>query len=350
MSNRDLEVALFAGPELDSRDNPPTCAPGSRRRFPGSIDFGREFRRHYAAFRDRVRRFDQPGVAVVAIDRVARRLAGIACLAGRIGEPNALIAGRHREADLRLSGDATISLRQFALVVEPLTELGRPGRGVTYRVIDLRSRQGFRTEEDHTLGGVRADGPAFLAAGNYAFFFFVTGDPTDWPRAAAQAWSFIPERVYLEERERWARGSARRRAVGRAVPLSRPITLIQETGPASRLAAHSLVARGEARVAELLVTSAGGSRCIPIGPTALEDGVLIGRSDRCESSELLRDSNLSRVHLLIIEIAGVPYALDTASRNGSFIDAGPAFGLCALDSARTLHLADAARVMWRTTS
>ena len=41
----------------------------------------------------------------------------------------------------------------------------------------------------------------FLACGNYALFFLVTGDPSAWPENAADAWACIPERVYVREQE-----------------------------------------------------------------------------------------------------------------------------------------------------
>lgn len=337
MSFRDRDVALLAGQVREHAANFATCM---QRQVGGAVAFRAELIRHYHEFRDRLRSFEQPGVAAVVIDRVGHQVAGVALLAARIGEPNALIAGRHSRTDLLITGDQTVSLRHLAIVVEPLTDLGQ----VTYRVVDLRSSQGLRTEEGKVLGGVRADGPAFFTAGNYALFFFTTGDPTDWPESAADAWSFIPERVYLEERPQVARGSARRPAVA----IERPITLIQGTGAPSRIG-RRLLRRGERAVAELTLTGAGGSRRVQVGDAALADGVLIGRSDRCDASAALRDPSLSRVHMLLITIGERTYALDTASTNGSYLAGDPdnALELRALEPGDVLDLAGVARVTWQ---
>lgn len=312
---------------------------------PELVDFGALFRDHYAAIREALGGIQQPGVAVVAIDRAAGRLADIAYVAGRVGEAATLIVGRHTRADLRPGDDPAMSLRQLALVVEPLTELARPGRGVCFRVIDLRSQHGLETEEGKTLGGILADGPAFLASGNHAFFFFVTGDPTDWPASSRDAWSFIPERVYLEERRRLARGSARRRAVGRSLA-RRSMTVVQPTRPAGRLTGEALLCHGEPRLGDLVLASRGAARSIPIGATALEDGVLIGRYERCDAADLLGDPNMSRVHLLVVSIAGVPHAVDTASTNGTSVG-GRSIRVQPLTRELTLDLGDAARLTWR---
>ena len=337
MSSRDRDVALLAG---QVREHAANFATSLQRQASAAVEFRNELLRHYPAIRDRLRSFDQPGVAAIAVDRVGRQLAGVALLAARIGEPSALIVGRHSQVDLLITGDQTVSLRHLAIVIEPLTDLS----SVTYRVIDLRSRQGLRTEEGKVLGGIRADGPAFLAAGNYAFFFFPTGDPTDWPESGRDAWSFIPERVYLEELPPVARGSAPRPMV----PIDKPITLVQGTRSPTRVG-RSLLRSGERGIADLVITGSQRRRCFEVGPRALADGILIGRSERCEAASALRDPNLSRVHLLLVSINGRPYAIDTASTNGSFLATAPdiAVSLRSLEGPEIFDLAGVAQIAWK---
>jgi hypothetical protein len=296
-----------------------------------------------------MRALEQPGVAVVAVNRRTQEVAGIAWAAGRIGEPNALVIGRHTRADLHLNRDPTVSLRHLAVVVEPLTELGLPGRGVTYRVVDLRTGQGFRAEDGALLGAICADGPAFLSAASYAFFFFVTGDPTDWPESAKDAWAFIPERVYLEERQLAGRPGTQPCAedVLSFIP-DRPITVVRRLPAPGRVDQDRLLARGERPIARVAFAGANQFIEVPLGQRALEDGVLVGRSDRCDSPGILQDGVLSRVHLMLFALDGRFYALDTASRNGSYSGTRrDPFRLLELGREHGLALADAVTLTWR---
>jgi hypothetical protein len=191
------------------------------------------------------------------------------------------------------------------------------------------------------LSGLRADGPGFFHVGRYVLFVFVTGDPTDWPDSPFDAWSFIPERIYLAEQLRHASGSGRRRAV----PIDRAHTLIQETAQPGRLDGRHLLARGERIVAELALFRA---RRVKVGATALERGILIGRAARCDSGGALEDQRLSRVHLLIVAVREQIYAIDTASTNGSRLADEPGhLRVRALPDRAELELADVAQIGWR---
>jgi len=352
MSKKIRDVALLGGQERDPDHNCNTRGLGVYRAK--SIDFGFIFASHYQGFREHVSRYQQPGVAVVAIDFVRGQVDAVACVAARIGQPNALIIGRHSQADLFIDGDSSVSLRQMAVIVEPLSELGLPGRGVSYRVLDLRSNLGFQTEEGKILSGIRSDGPAFVAAGNYAFFFFVTGDPTDWPESAVQAWSFIPERVYLEERPRIPHGSTSYARVSsrekpRNIPMQRSITLVQGLRGPSRAERAMLIEDGEDKVAELTVVSHDAMQRMSIGERALQDGILLGRDERCVSASAFQHNALSRVHMLIADIGGTLYAIDVASTNGCYLDEAQQhpFRMHAIKAREPLSLAGVSTVMWK---
>jgi hypothetical protein len=47
-------------------------------------------------------------------------------------------------------------------------------------------------------------------------------------------------------------------------------------------------------------------------------GILLGRYDRCHSWDLLADTEVSRVHALVIQLRDRLVAIDTASTNGTF--------------------------------
>jgi hypothetical protein len=69
---------------------------------------------------------------------------------------------------------------------------------------------------------------------------------------------------------------------------------------------------------EILVSSAPGRVGVRLGARAARRGVLLGRYDRCDTTGLpvLSDLALSRVHLLVLELDGALWGIDTASRNG----------------------------------
>src|SRR5690606_14854801 len=151
--------------------------------------------------------------------------------------------------------------------------------------------------------------PAFLSSANHLFFVFVTGDPTDWPEAAADAWSFIPERIFLEERVR-AGGSGRHRpAPPSSGPPPRSITLIERVPGPSRAEAGSVLLEREPPVAEIAVTNRAGVHRFMVGARGIEDGIIFGRADRCDSARVFQNPALSRVHLLLISINGEMVAI-----------------------------------------
>jgi pSer/pThr/pTyr-binding forkhead associated (FHA) protein len=81
---------------------------------------------------------------------------------------------------------------------------------------------------------------------------------------------------------------------------------------------------------------------MPVGRRAARSGILLGRSDRCDGEVLLSNPHISRVHALIVEMAGSLYAIDTASKNGvwghggeeraQLLESGATFSLCGLAS------------------
>lgn len=264
-----------------------------------------------------------PGVAVVAVDTVRDRVAGTMWIAAKPGVINVGIVGRHGQCDLFLDGDAALSLRHLVVIVDPARDWGGPGGSdVRYRLIDLRTGSGFVDETGRMLEAATALGPAFVMVGRYLLLCFPTGGD-EWPVDAADALALVPERVYVDERDaepdRWRRQraplaegtgvDALPRAAGASV-----ITAVR--GPArARIAA---VGDGEARCGRFELTSRLGNDVIDVGPDALRRGLLLGRYSRCDTggAQSLALERISRVHVLVIEIAGRLWMIDAASTNG----------------------------------
>lgn len=163
----------------------------------------------YPSFAARCREVSEPGIALVAVDETTGRAMGIVRLLARVQRHVAAIIGRHDECDLFLNAHARLALRHLAVILDPVADW-RAGANVRYRVLDLRTTDGFTDENDRQLRGLRCEGPGLLRCGGYALFIIPLGDPTDWPTSAEDAWAFLPERVYFDELDRAALGSVRR--------------------------------------------------------------------------------------------------------------------------------------------
>jgi hypothetical protein len=84
---------------------------------------------------------------------------------------------------------------------------------------------------------------------------------------------------------------------------------------------EKLLAEGEPARGRLVVRSAEGEMTLELGRAAATRGVLLGRYVRCDGSRfaVLSGSAISRVHALVIEIAGNLYAVDAGSKNGLWL-------------------------------
>lgn len=331
----------------------PTTSPKLRKSF-------RElFVTSYGGFADRCREVNEPGIALVAVDEVSGRSMGLVRLLARVQRHVAAIIGRHDECDLFLHAHARLALRHLAVVLDPVSDW-RAGANVRYRVLDLRTTDGFSDENDRPLHGVRCEGPGLLRCGGYALFIMPLGDPTDWPVDPNDAWTFLPERVYFDELEHSALGSVPRLPLtprspspaGTAFNFNNAAThrslIIRTHGPRDT-SSGSLVGSGDiAGMLELIGPRNRGT--IRIGHDELRDGVLIGRYARCNNAQLADDPSLSRVHALLLQVDDAILAIDTASLNGTREANQPKARLIQLLGDTELVLGTATRARWHWVS
>jgi hypothetical protein len=293
----------------------------------------------YGRFADGCRAIDEPGLAIVAIDERTGRAAGVARMRARVGRHVAAIVGRHDRCDLFLDGCEQLALRHLAVILGPVADW-KPGAGVSYRVLDLRTRDGFMDEHGRTLRGMRCEGPAIVRLAGHVLFALPLGDPTDWPPAAGDAWAYLPERVYFDELTHVPEGSRTKIPKLRADHRSH-ITITH--GP--RDSSDRLVAVGDL-VGMLDVEGPIGRGTLQVGAAALRDGVLIGRYARCDGS-LGDDPSLSRVHALVIRVDEALLVIDVASTNGtSRVGEEPA-RVVELERDSELQLGKGTRARWR---
>ncbi|MDX2094016.1 MAG: FHA domain-containing protein [Kofleriaceae bacterium] len=295
----------------------------------------------YARFAATCRVFDEPGLAVIAVDESSGRPAGIVKLCARVKRPVGAIVGRHDRCDLYLQGREELSLRQLAVVLEPVTTWERGATNVRYRILDLRTQNAMSDEDGNELRGLVAEGPAIVRVAGYCLFALPLGDPTDWPDNADDAWAMLPARVYLDELDRCPRGSLPRMPPPRG---SDRETFITRTG-GPRDTMERLAQGDGAGVLEL--STPQRQLALTIGENALKDGVLLGRYGRCDAREAAtEDESLSRVHALLIRTGERLLLVDTASSNGTF-EKGQLTRLVVVERDTELRLGKRTFLRWR---
>ncbi|HEX5063944.1 MAG TPA: FHA domain-containing protein [Kofleriaceae bacterium] len=299
----------------------------------------------YGKFADLCREVDEPGLALLAVDESTGAPAGLVRLRARVGRHVAAIVGRHDQCDLYLSEHASLALRHLAIVLDPVQSWRRNSTSVRYRVLDLRTSDGFTDENGKPMRGLRAEGPAFIRCAGHALFVLPLGDPTDWPENPADAWSMLPERIYFDEMRSSPDGSL----TNMPLNASRKSMIFRTHGVRDTGTGESLIDRGDL-AGTLDVIGATRSGRMTIGDRALRDGVLLGRYARCDGAELLEDLSMSRVHMLLLHTDDALLAVDTCSRNGSHLPGHSATRVISVSAGTEIHLGKHTRIRWRWTA
>jgi hypothetical protein len=314
------------------------------------LSFEDAFRRHYPAVRELLEGHRAPGLGLLVVGQ--GKLEGKAWIPAEPDGINPVIVGRHSTAELFLPSDPELSLRHLAIVV------GHAGDGpARFRVLDLRTPTAFEDEHGHRLRALESAGPTLIRCASYSLLLLPTGDSGEpWPEDKDEGWKRVPERVYLEstsaDSDSWNRpgGVVARSAPSLDNPESTtpivvfpgPVFLARALMEPSAAAIDVGAARGEIRVSSEL-----GDGSLLLDAEAARRGALIGRYERCDGAGLacLSTHALSRVHLLVVESGGALWAVDTASRNGSW-HAGERIGRLRLEPGRRILLAGQVAVEW----
>jgi FHA domain len=310
------------------------------------------FLENYPRFAPVCRTVEEPGLAIIAVDDRTARAAGIVKVLARVGRTVAAIAGRHDQCDLYLRGNDGLALRQFAVVLAPVKSWAPGEKAVQYRVMDLRTNDGMADEDGRHLRGIRAEGPSILRCGGYTFFILTLGDPSDFPPSATDAWDVMPERVYFDELETCAGGSAAKLRLPRNDLRQSYIFRTagpRETGvidPTHRQSACGVVGNERDLAGRLHIEGPNRRVILDVGHDALRDGVLLGRYGRCDASEALDDPSLSRVHALLVCENDKLLLVDTASYNGTRVVGEHRARVIDLDRDIDLQVGKHTRMRW----
>jgi hypothetical protein len=240
------------------------------------------------------------GPSVVAAAVSARGQVAEALL---LGDGEALVIGRHTECELRLR-DPQIALRHLVLHVS-----AQAGQPPTVRLWDLATGRPFRTEDGARSAAVIAEGFLYASIGPYAIVI-APASALQWAASAAAAWDALPPRQFIDRRD----GRPQPKLLAGADDFG-PSTHVTQVRPASSLGEGEGPPWAELRI----LYGKDRQKSVPVALEHLQRGVLIGRYDRC-GVKLALDGNISRVHLLLVRIAGDLWAIDTASTNGTRAD------------------------------
>ena len=340
---KTIGIDLWAG-QLRGGPNAATCygMPGPRAGAQHPHLMRDLFLGAYARFSELCREVDEPGVALLACDEITGQPAGLVRLRARPGRHVAAIVGRHDACDLFLNNHTSLALRHLTVVLDPVTSWRRGESSVRYRVLDLRTETGFTDENNRSMRGLRADGPAIMRCASHAIFILPLGDATDWPQKASDAWSMLPERVYFDEMQCRPEGSLT------AMPLNvntRKSMVYRTHGPHDT--AQGLIQRGGDCAGTLEIIGETRYGALKIGDAALRDGVLLGRYARCDAAAILEDPSMSRVHAMLLQIDDALMVIDTASTNGSFVPGHPAARVIPVTGDSEINLGKHTRIRWR---
>jgi hypothetical protein len=248
---------------------------------------------------------------------------------------NAAVVGRHTSCHLRLGEDREISLRHAAIIVSQVA----PGSPLRLRLVDLRTSSGVVDEHGRRWHNIESDGPLAVHLASCSLMAFPTGPSTAaWPHEAEEAWSAIPPRVYSDSSADESTPARRSWSAATDAAGPRGATLVRGLLPPVTWS-RSLVAEGETARGELLVCSRPGEARLLVGARALRRGILLGRYDRCDNEgvPILSDLHISRVHVLVIEVDGQVFAVDTGSKNGLWREHQPV-RRCALGAGEVVDL------------
>lgn len=341
---KTLAVDLWAGQARGAMPNTRTIVRQAERPVLPRRSMRELFCAAYDAFVSKCREVDEPGVAIVAVNERTGRAQGLVVLRARVERHVAAIVGRHDQCDLFLAQSDSLALRHLAIVLDPVKSWARGDATVRYRVLDLRTSEGFCDETGRPLRGLRAEGPALLRCAGYAMFMLAVGDPSDWPAKPEDAWGMLPERVYFDELDRCAEGSFTKLPT----PGRRTSTLVRTAGV--RDTSVGLVKRGTAAAGTLELRGSHTGGYLEVGQQELTDGILLGRYPRCNGAGFSDDPSLSRVHALLIQIDDTLLVVDTSSRNGSRLRGSDDARVIEILGETELELGSHTRVRWRWTS
>lgn len=287
-----------------------------------------------------------PAMVVVAVSGRG------AVLDGRtIEDQRSLVVGRHPQCNTNTCGlylpSAVVSLRHIAALVR--AEQGQP----VLRLWDLNTGLNFTTEDGQSNAAVISEGPTYVAVGPYALWFLPASGvgAAGWPVRAQDAWQALPPREFIDRKSPGPDRPKQRPAL-RSRPDLQGLSDRQTGTPVTSVAPPLLLGDDdEPEVAWGVIRLERRSRRQQRNVSAerLEQGILVGRYERCGILMSQENESVSRVHLLLVRIGVEVWAIHTASTNGLFRGDAPVEAEV-LGDADALRLASDITLRWKRTA
>ncbi|MBX3274273.1 MAG: FHA domain-containing protein [Sandaracinaceae bacterium] len=216
-------------------------------------------------------------------------------------EDECFVIGRHRECDVVLDADPSVSLRHLLARAIRLDD-----GSVALRLLDLMTPLPLLLADGTMQRAVVATGPFAVGIGGYV----IGGVPSDVERYETRGGPYRAPAL-VDRAERLPRAALDAPSGSRR---SR-ITLM----PGSRMVTEIPAWRGEG-AARVTLSRAGRMVSTPLDESTLENGILIGRAGRCLDGGLrsVLSTSVSRVHLMLLRDGAEDVAIDLGSTQGTY--------------------------------
>ena len=221
---------------------------------------------------------------------------------------SSLVLGRHTECPIRLSANS-ISLRQLLIILYPSTSQ------LQYQVVDLNSASGFMVDEETSCRNIWANGASFIRIQQYTIMI-LPSKIVNWKKTSfEECWRIISHRNYeLGERLPSKVAAIYNNPLGNKALNLAELEIEKEPDVPSDATFNTIVSKLPPLWLEKIRETAepvvelrlGDSLIVALDQVRLQQGVIVGRYDRCGLSLKLEEQfqRVSRMHCMIIHILG----------------------------------------------
>jgi hypothetical protein len=272
--------------------------------------------------------------AVVFVERARGHVEVAATLQLPLDRPTALVVGSHPCADIVLGPD--VSLRHAAVLVWPHESEGAP----EIEVLDLRTSTGIGRGA-RSVSGLLADGAVQFTVGTTRLTIVALAPhesaphyPDELDRRITRA--RVQEVVGLDDIRRdrdQHRGRMSRRLDDRDRRALTGVSVVTTASPFAKRNPSTGFAHGTPH-----------SLVVDATEEDWANGIVVGRDARCTGASMAQNTNISRVHALLLARRGRLFVVDTGSTNGTtVVDSDTGFArayLCEGDRMAALAPAD----------
>lgn len=253
--------------------------------------------------------FGEPGISLVAVNLENKEIVTKFVSNVDVRSILSVVVGRHGAADLVISSDEALSLRQAIVLLGADSD-----QNLICRVLDLRSSTGMADAEGQLHFSVASNGPMALRLADTALFVIPSGtvlpetddedafSHVEWPQAVPWVPDKPPERHIS------------------LVSMKTNLTSMVSMPPPTLVGPSSVDSMGLAppTIGKIKFELGKSNFDFNVDVVSMRTGVLVGRYPRCDLNEDTTEIplNVSRIHALFITVDQKNYVFDVGSLNG----------------------------------